>query len=94
MELGPFGIRVNAVCPGSIDGPRMERVIAKEAEVLGTSPSKVREGYVRQTSMRTFVDAQDVAEAVAFLCSDKAALISGQALSVDGHNETLATIAL
>ena len=93
MELGPVGIRVNAVCPGSIEGPRMDRIIAKEAEVLGTDPSTVREGYVRQVSMRTFIDAEDIAEAVVFLCSDKAARISGQALSVDGHNETLATVA-
>ena len=94
MELGPMGIRVNAICPGSIDGPRMDQVIAREAEVLGTIPSKVRDGYVRQVSMRTFIDAEDIAEAVVFLCSDKAARISGQALSVDGHNETLATVSL
>ena len=94
MELGPLGIRVNAVCPGSIDGPRMDQVITREAEALGTSPSKVREGYIRQVSMRTFIDVQDIAETVVFLCSDKAARISGQALSVDGNNETLATVSL
>lgn len=94
MELGPSGIRVNAVCPGSIEGPRMDRVISQEAEALGIDPSKVRAGYVRQCSMRTFINSEDIAEAVMFLCSDKAARISGQALSVDGHNETLATVAL
>lgn len=92
MELGPHGIRVNAICPGSVDGPRMDSVIAKEAEALGIDQIQVRKGYVRQVSMRAFVDAKDIAETVVFLCSDKAAKISGQALSVDGHNETLATV--
>lgn len=92
MELGPFGIRVNAVCPGSVDGPRMDSVIAKEAQALGMDPDEIRQGYVRQVSMRTFIDAKDIADTVVFLSSDKASRISGQALSVDGHNETLATV--
>ena len=92
MELGPYGIRINAVCPGSVDGPRMDSIIAKEAQALGIDPVKVREGYIRQVSLRTFIDARDIADIVVFLCSDKAEKISGQALSVDGHNETLATV--
>ena len=92
MELGPFGIRVNAICPGPVQGPRMDNVIAKEAEVLGVDESEVRKGYVRQVSMRTFIEAKDIANMVVFLCSDKAAKISGQALSVDGHTETLSTV--
>ena len=92
MELGPAGIRVNAICPGSIDGPRMDSVIAREAKALGVDESKVREGYVRQVSMRTFIDVREIAETVVFICSDRAAKISGQTLSVDGHNETLATV--
>ncbi len=89
MELGPFGIRVNAICPGSVNGPRIDRVIAAAAESQGKSPEEVRESYVRQVSMRTFVDAQDIAEMVQFICSDRGAKISGQALPVDGHTETL-----
>jgi NAD(P)-dependent dehydrogenase (short-subunit alcohol dehydrogenase family) len=92
MELGPRGIRVNAICPGSVDGLRMDRVIANEAKAVGVEESEVRKGYVRQVSMRTFIDAADIAETAVFLCSDKAARISGQALSVDGHNETLSTV--
>lgn len=92
MELGPLGIRVNAICPGSITGARMDGVIAREAQALGIEESKVREGYTRQVSMRTFIDAGEIAETALFLCSDMAAKISGQALSVDGHNETLATV--
>jgi NAD(P)-dependent dehydrogenase (short-subunit alcohol dehydrogenase family) len=59
---------------------------------VGVDESEVRKGYVRQVSMRTFIDAADIAETTVYLCSDKAARISGQALSVDGHNETLATV--
>ena len=89
MELGPFGIRVNAICPGTIDGPRMDGVMAAEAETRGVDVAVVREGYLRQASMRTFIPATDIAAAVCFLCSDAGARISGQALSVDGNNETL-----
>jgi NAD(P)-dependent dehydrogenase (short-subunit alcohol dehydrogenase family) len=89
IELGPHGIRANAVCPGSIDGPRMDRVIAAEAAARGTSKTSVREAYMRQTSLRCFIDAADIAEVVLFLCSDAAARISGQAMTVDGHTESL-----
>ena len=89
IELGPFGIRANAVCPGSIDGPRMDRVIAAEAAARGTSEAVVREAYTRQTSLRCFIDASDIAEMVLFLCSDAGAKITGQAMAVDGHTESL-----
>ena len=89
MELGPHGIRANAVCPGSIDGPRMDRVIAAEAAARGTSEAAVREAYLRQTSLRCFIDAADIAELVLFLCSDAGAKITGQALTVDGNTESL-----
>ncbi len=92
MELGPHGIRVNAICPGSVEGERIDRVIAAEAESRGISETEVRDSYLRQTSMRTFVSAQDVADLILFVCSDAGAKISGQALSVDGHTETLRTI--
>jgi len=89
MELGEFGIRVNAICPGGVEGERMDRVIAAEAKSKGVSPDKVRKGYVRTVSMRTFVTAQDIANMILFICSEAGSKISGQALSVDGHTETL-----
>jgi NAD(P)-dependent dehydrogenase (short-subunit alcohol dehydrogenase family) len=91
MEYGPEGIRVNAVCPGSIEGPRIDGVIDRDAANRGLDPAEVRANYQNQTSMRTLVTADDVAETVAFLCSDAARHISGQALAVDGHTETLAS---
>lgn len=90
MELGPDNIRVNAVCPGCVSGPRIERVIARDAAERGVDADKIRQVYLRQTSLRCFVSAEEIAATVLFLTSGKAAKISGQALSIDGHTETLA----
>jgi NAD(P)-dependent dehydrogenase (short-subunit alcohol dehydrogenase family) len=90
VELGPSGIRANAICPGSVDGPRMERVFAAEAEARGRTPEEVRESYLRNASLRTFIEAHDIAAMALFLASDAGAKISGQALAVDGHTESLA----
>ena len=86
-ELGPEGIRVNAVCPTSVEGPRIDGVIEREAEQRGISPDEVRNVYLRQTSMRSFATADEVADTVLYLSSDQATRISGQALAVDGHTE-------
>ena len=89
IELGPFGIRVNAICPGSVDGPRMDRVIAAEAEARGVAPEEVRQSYLRQISLRSFIDAGDIAEMALFLASKSGRFVSGQALAVDGNTESL-----
>lgn len=92
MELGPEGIRVNAICPGSVAGPRMDSVIEREAMHRGVDATTVRSAYEHQVSMRTFVDRDDIAAAVVWLASPAARFVSGQVLSIDGHTETLATI--
>ena len=89
IELGPYGIRVNAICPGSVEGVRMARVIKAEAAARGVSEEEVRQGYVRTTSMRSFIPPQHIAAMALFLCSDLGATISGQAIAVDGNTETL-----
>ena len=89
MELGAWNIRVNAICPGPVEGPRIDRVILADAASRGLEEAEVREAYLRQTSMRVFVSAADIAQQVLFICSDAGARISGQALSVDGHIERL-----
>ncbi|MFY0690733.1 MAG: SDR family oxidoreductase [Paracoccaceae bacterium] len=87
MELGPFGIRANAICPGAVEGPRMEGVLEREAAAKGMSRDQVYEGYASGTSMRRFVEASDVANMAVFLASDAARLVSGQVIAVDGHTE-------
>jgi len=89
MELGPHGIRVNAICPGSVRGPRIDGVIERDAAKRGLAAAEIRRVYERQTSLRSFVDAQDIANAAFFLASPLGAMISGQALGVDGHTESL-----
>ncbi|HJO98306.1 MAG: SDR family oxidoreductase [Acidimicrobiales bacterium] len=89
MELGELGIRVNTICPGSVGGDRMDRVIAAEATAAGTGEAEIRTGYENQVSMRTFVDAEDIAAMAVFLASPAARLVNGQTISVDGGLETL-----
>ncbi len=89
MELGPFGIRVNAICPSSVEGKRIDAVIERDAKRRGKTAEEVREMYLRQSSMRSFVSAEDVANLALFLASDQSARISGQALGLDGHTESL-----
>ena len=92
MEVGNYGIRVNAICPGAVSGPRMDRVIADEARTRGIDAQTVREQFVSQTSLKCFVDANDIAQMILFICSESGSRISGQALSVDGHTESLSQV--
>lgn len=92
LELGPHNIRVNAVCPGSIAGPRMDRVIAAEAVATGTSEASVRAGYAGQSAMGRFIDAEEIADTVLYLCSNAAARVNGQVIAVDGYSETAGSV--
>lgn len=89
MEYGAENIRVNAICPGSVKGERIDSVIAKEAELRGLTFEEVKSGYERQVSLRSFVDVTDVANLILYLSSPYAKMISGQAMGIDGHTETL-----
>ncbi len=89
MELGSYGIRVNAVCPGAVEGARIDGVIEAKAAARGVSADEIRAAYLGKSSLGTLIGAEDVAETVLFLCSDAGGRISGQALAVDGHTETL-----
>lgn len=88
-ELGPAGIRVNAILPGIIEGPRMEGVIANRASQLGISHEAMRRQYLANISLRRMTSPHDVAAMVAFLLSDAGLNISGQSLGVDGNVEAL-----
>ncbi|MEM7188472.1 MAG: SDR family oxidoreductase, partial [Pseudomonadota bacterium] len=85
MELGPHGVRVNALCPGSVEGPRMEAVMTREAAARNISRDEVYSAYAAGTSMRTWVEGRDIAAMAVFLASDAARYVSGQVIAVDGH---------
>ena len=89
MELGPAGIRANVICPGSIDGERMQRVIAAEAAHKNRSEAEIREKYTDGVSLRTFINAADIADTALFLASPAASKITGQIINVDGHLESI-----
>lgn len=89
MELGPDNIRVNGIVPGNVNGERMERVIQAHAEAEGLTEDVVRRMYAIGTSMQCYVDPEEIADTICFLCSDYGRHISGQVLGVDGHTETL-----
>lgn len=89
MELGPSNIRVNSVLPGVVSGDRVERVIAARAAAGGVSHDAMRAQLVDKVSLRRMTSPQDVANQVAFLCSDEGAIISGQSISVCGNVEYL-----
>ncbi|MEX6502983.1 SDR family oxidoreductase [Pseudomonas zhanjiangensis] len=89
MELGPDNIRVNGIVPGNVNGERMERVIKAHAEAEGIDPEEVRRLYGIGVSMQCYVDPEEIADMICFLCSDYGRHVSGQIVGVDGHTETL-----
>ncbi len=88
-ELGPANIRVNAILPGIVEGPRMTGVIAARAKQTGVTYEAMERTYLDRVSLRRMVTAGDVAATVAYLLSPAGRNISGQSLGVDGNVETL-----
>ena len=89
IELGPAGIRANAILPGIVEGERIDRVIEARARTLGLSFEAMRDEYLRKVSLRRMVTADDVAAMALFLSSPAARNVTGQAISVDGNVEYL-----
>jgi NAD(P)-dependent dehydrogenase (short-subunit alcohol dehydrogenase family) len=88
-ELGPDDIRVNAILPGVIEGPRIDKVIGARARQLGLAEQVMRDEYIKKISLRRMTTAEDVAAMCLFLCSPAARNVTGQAISVDGNVEYL-----
>jgi NAD(P)-dependent dehydrogenase (short-subunit alcohol dehydrogenase family) len=82
-EWAPYGINVNAVCPGAVDTPMLEYCAEWMAPGIGIPPAEVLEGMkVEQLGRR--IQPVEVGRVIAFLLSDAATIIRGQAISVDG----------
>ena len=89
IELGPDNIRVNAILPGAVDGPRIRRVIAAKAEATGSSVDAMTARYTSQASLNRLIDPDDIARMAVFLAGPGGRNISGQALAVDGDTQAL-----
>ena len=85
MELGKFKIRVNAICPGTIKGDRMVRVIRDKAKFLKISKKKVEKEFVSMASMNSWIYEEDIGKMCSFLISSDGERVSGQTIPVDGN---------
>jgi NAD(P)-dependent dehydrogenase (short-subunit alcohol dehydrogenase family) len=89
IELGGDAIRVNAILPGPVDGPRIRAVIKAKALAASISENEMTERMVATTSLKCFVTQQDIANMALYLASPFGATISGQAISVDADTQNL-----
>jgi NAD(P)-dependent dehydrogenase (short-subunit alcohol dehydrogenase family) len=80
-EVAAIGIRVNAVCPGIVAGTPMRREVERQGQAFGLPPSEER---ARTVPLGRLAEPGDIANAVAFLASDEAAYMTGQAINVTG----------
>jgi NAD(P)-dependent dehydrogenase (short-subunit alcohol dehydrogenase family) len=83
LELAPHDIRVNCVAPGPVEGDRIDRVIAGQAQVRGVSIEAMRKAMMERSPLGRMVTAEDIVEATLFFCSDMSRNISGQVLAVN-----------
>ncbi|MEO3471792.1 glucose 1-dehydrogenase [Roseomonas sp. CAU 1739] len=83
-EIGPLGVRVNALCPGAVSGELMDRVIARRAEAEGRPPEEIiRANYTDSAALRRWLSPEEVATAALFLASDASSAITGESIKVD-----------
>jgi NAD(P)-dependent dehydrogenase (short-subunit alcohol dehydrogenase family) len=84
LEAGPYNINVNDVCPGIVEGPRVDNTFRIKSQLSGKTIDQVRKESAAEYALQRFSTAQDVAEVIAFLCSGKSRQITGQDIAVDG----------
>lgn len=84
LELGQYGVRVNAIAPGAVAGERAERVFEGRARASGRSIEEEKRLGMANQSLKQLVDPRDIGALAVFLASDAARSISGQVLPIDG----------
>ena len=89
MELGKYEIRVNAVCPGTIKGDRMKKVIKAKAKFMKVPQKTIENDFISMSSLKSWITEEDIGNICAFLISDDANKISGQVIAVDGNTERM-----
>ncbi len=83
-EVGPSGVRVNALCPGAVSGELMDRVIARRAAAEGRDPNDIiKENYTDVAALRRWVSPEEVAACALFLASDASSSVTGDRIKVD-----------
>lgn len=82
LELGPHGIRVNSVCPGAVNGPRIQDVIRNQARLQGIDEDAARRQFTESAPLRRLVEPEEVAAACVYLASDAALGVTGEDLNV------------
>jgi NAD(P)-dependent dehydrogenase (short-subunit alcohol dehydrogenase family) len=90
IELGPMGIRANAILPGVVAGDRIRRVFEAKARAANVSPEDIQARALAYASIKELIEPQQLADLVTFIASPRGRTISGQALSVDGDLQGLA----
>ena len=89
MELGKYKIRVNAICPGSVEGDRMKRVVNAKAKLTKKTSNNIKKEFESMVSLGNFVTKENIASMALFLLSKDSENISGQIISVDGNTERM-----
>lgn len=83
-EIGPAGVRVNALCPGAISGELMDRVVARRAAAEGRDPAEIiKQNYTDVAALRRWVTPEEVAAAALFLASDASSSLTGERIRTD-----------
>ncbi len=89
MELGQYGIRCNAILPGTVEGERIRRVIDAKAKIAGKSPREIEDTWLAKASIREMIQPEQLADMILFLASPRGRTISGQAVAIDGDLQSL-----
>jgi NAD(P)-dependent dehydrogenase (short-subunit alcohol dehydrogenase family) len=89
MELGQYGIRCNAILPGTVEGERIRQVIEAKAKIAGKPASEVQDEWLAKASIREMIQPEQLADMMLFLASTRGRTISGQAISIDGDLQAL-----
>jgi len=87
LELAPYGITVNAVCPGIVETGMIRREWKWEGDLRGMTPDQVREEVLSTIPLGRLAQPEDIAAVVAFLASKDADYMTGQALNINGGME-------
>ncbi len=89
MELGEFGIRCNAILPGTVEGDRIRRVFEAKAQIAGKSMIEIKTASLANASIKEMIQPEQLADMMVFLASPRGRTISGQAISIDSDQQAL-----